>query len=48
MKIIWNIPNEEQIVDRLEELYSCLQNFPESKLADVWRNAIAELEEKLY
>lgn len=47
MEIIWNLPSESQIIDRLEELYACLQNFPESKMVPVWESAIAELEAKL-
>ena len=34
----------EAILDRLEELYACVENFPESKMRPVWENAIAELE----
>ena len=33
MGIIWNIPNGEQVLERLEELYQYLENFPESQLA---------------
>lgn len=36
----------EMILERLEELYDCLANFPESKMRPVWENAVAELEEK--
>lgn len=38
--------NSERILERLEELYSCVDNFPESKMRPVWENAIAELEEQ--
>lgn len=44
MEITWNIPNGEQVLDRLEELYQYLENFPESKLAPVIREEIAILE----
>ena len=30
-----------------EELEECLRNFPESKMAWVWRNAIADLKSQL-
>lgn len=36
----------EYILERLEELYACLENFPESKLRPVWEHAIEELEEE--
>ena len=36
----------EAILDRLEELYACLDNFPESKMRPVWEHAVAELEEQ--
>lgn len=44
--IVWNIPSEGQVLDRIEELQECLHNFPDSKMAWVWRNAIAELKSK--
>ena len=43
--IEWNIPGELQSLDRLEELYQYLDNFPESKLAPAIREEIARLEE---
>lgn len=36
----------EAIIDRLEELYACLENFPESPMCPIWERAVAELEEK--
>lgn len=44
MEIVWNIPSETAI-DRLEELYQYLENFPESKLAPAIWEEIAILEE---
>lgn len=44
MGIIWNIPNGEQVLERLEELYQYLENFPESQLAPAIREEIAILE----
>lgn len=38
--------NSEKILERLEELRACLENFPESKMRPVWENAVAELEEQ--
>lgn len=46
-KIIWNLPNEEAIIDRIEELEECLQNFPESKMTGIWRSAIDQLKHQL-
>lgn len=40
------MPNPEKIIDRLEELYACLENFPESPMRPVWENAVAELEKQ--
>ena len=34
-EIIWNIPNEEAITRRIEELEEFIENFPESKLAPI-------------
>ena len=36
----------EAIIDRLEELYTCLENFPESPMCPVWEKAVSELEEQ--
>lgn len=36
--------NIETLYERLEELYSCVESFPESKLLPIWEHAIAELE----
>ena len=44
--IVWNLPSEGQIHDRIEELQECLRNFPDSKMVPVWQNAIAELKSK--
>lgn len=46
-KIIWNIPNEEALIDRIEELEECLRNLPESKMAGIWRSAIDQLKTQL-
>lgn len=43
-EIVWNLPSEGDIIDRIEELEECLRNFPESKLVPVWRSEIAQLE----
>ena len=40
----WHIPNEERILDRLEELYSYLQNFPNSELSPIFQREIDYLE----
>ena len=45
MEITWNIPGGLQALDRLEELYQYLENFPESKLAPAIWEEIARLEE---
>ena len=47
MEIVWNIPNESKILDRIHELSQAIENFPESKLVPVWQHAIEELEAKL-
>ena len=47
MEIVWNIPDESQILDRIEELYELIKNFPEAKLVPVWQHAIEDLEAKL-
>ena len=46
-KIIWNLPNEAAIIDRIKELEECLRNSPESKMAGVWRSAIDQLKNQL-
>ena len=38
--------NSEAILERLEELYACLERFPESEMRSVWERAVAELEEQ--
>lgn len=40
----WHIPNEARILDRLEELYSYLQNFPNSELSPIFQREINYLE----
>lgn len=45
MDIIWNLPSIPGTLDRLEELYQYLENFPESRLAPAIREEIAHLEE---
>ena len=47
MEMVWNIPNESQILDRIDELSQAIENFPESKLVPVWQHAIEDLEAKL-
>ena len=47
MELNWNIPSESLILDKLDELRQALENFPESRLAPVWRHAIEELEAQL-
>lgn len=44
MDIVWNIPNGEQVLERLEELYQYLENFPESRIAPAIQEEIAILE----
>lgn len=39
--------SEEQILDRLEELNTYLENFPDSKLSPAVRNEITHLESLL-
>lgn len=43
-KISSNIPNEEYIIDRLEELREYLRNFPDGIMASAVRNEISRLE----
>lgn len=47
MEMVWNIPNESQILDRIYELSQAIENFPESELVPVWQHAIEDLEAKL-
>ena len=47
MELQWSIPSESLILDKLDELHQALDNFPESRLAPVWRHAIEELEAQL-
>lgn len=32
--------NGEKMLDRIEELYEALQNFPDSKLAPIWQREV--------
>lgn len=43
-RITFNIPDEEYIIDRLEELREYLRNFPDGMMASAVRNEIARLE----
>ena len=44
--IVWNLPSEAQVLNRIKELEECLQNFPESIMVSVWQNAIDDLKSK--
>lgn len=46
-RITFNIPNEEYITDRLEELREYLRNFPDGIMAQAVRNEISRLEAML-
>ena len=46
-KIVWDLPSESAVLDRIAELQEFINNFPESKLVPVFENAIAELNERL-
>ena len=47
MELEWNIPSESLILDKLDELYRAIDNFPESRLVPVWQRAIEQLEAQL-
>jgi len=46
-KIVWDLPSESAVIDRIAELQEFIKNFPESRLVPVFENAIAELNDKL-
>ena len=39
----FRLPNEEQLLSRLEELYEYLRNFPDGMMAAAARNEIEQL-----
>ena len=41
----WNIPSENAIITRLDELYEALDRFPDSPMA--WQHEIEHLKEQL-
>lgn len=43
----WNIPNENAIITRLDELYEALDRFPDSPMAPAWQHEIERLKEQL-
>lgn len=43
----WNIPSENAIVTRLDELYEALDRFPDSPMALAWQREIECLKEQL-
>lgn len=43
----WNIPSENAIITRLDELYEALDRFPNSALAPAWKHEIAYLQAQL-
>lgn len=43
----WNIPSENAIITRLDELYEMLDRFPNSALAPAWKHEIAYLQAQL-
>lgn len=47
MELEWNIPNENLILDKLDELRQAIDNFPQSRLVPVWQHAIEQLEVQL-
>lgn len=46
MRIIWGIPNPEQILDRMEELQEAINNFPESPLLNCWEHELEALKKR--
>ena len=36
----WNIPSENAIITRLDELYEALDRFPDSPMAPAWQHEI--------
>lgn len=45
MNIIWNIPNPERIIDRMEELQEAISNFPDSPFLNCWEHELEKLQE---
>lgn len=43
----WNIPSENAIITRLDELYEALDRFPDSPMAPAWQHEIERLKEQL-
>ena len=43
----WNIPSENAIITRLDELYEALDRFPDSPMAPAWQHEIEHLKEQL-
>ena len=48
MDIIFKIPNFERMLERIEELEACLNNFPDSPLVDIWKNELKALSKKIH
>ena len=46
-KMEWNIPSENAIITRLDELYEALDRFPDSPMAPAWQHEIERLKEQL-
>ena len=46
MKIELTIPNPEHVLERIEELQTCIDNFPNSPLLTCWKNALEELKKQ--
>lgn len=46
-KTEWNIPSENAIITRLDELYEALDRFPDSPMAPAWQHEIERLKEQL-
>lgn len=43
----WNIPSENAIITRLDELYEALDRFPDSPMAPAWQHEIERPKEQL-
>lgn len=43
----WNIPSENAIITRLDELYEALDRFTDSPMAPDWQHEIERLKEQL-
>jgi len=46
MSIVWNLPSESADFDRAVELETCLENFPESPLVEVWAHELETICER--